>query len=193
MTTLINLLPSDAMRWQFNRRQIAVWTCTLTIVLLVLIALQNVLLDRERRLQQQIDRAEIAVGPLKQASQEIAKQQLAIQDLRGRLAVARSLEQADSTLQLLQIVSAACYALEGHIQLTSYRMDEKSVATVKGQLSKSTKLIVLRGHGENDAFVSALVSLLKDSSAFSEVTLQSSQAESDEGSARRTFQITCAQ
>ena len=199
MKRCVNLLPLTS-QYRFEHWRQARFWCTLWLLVAGALAFgQFLLFDQYQLVRRELDASQVSVAPLIGMQAEIRRLQTTMEQHRRSLESCAALEQTDTPLALLQVVSACCHELSardprGGIALDSLRLDETvAPPTPTGKQPIPRKGLMIVGKAASDPQVTDLVSQLRKSGAFSLVELEASQAQSDQHLSYRTFQIRCRQ
>jgi Tfp pilus assembly protein PilN len=192
MKQTVNLLPMNTQSQLEQNRQLIMWgSVCLMLSGLMALGFLAVKLDTDR-LQHSRDLAEAEVAHLRNASTDSRRAEAESKRLQRLVETSEIIEQKDAPLALIQTIAECCNA-DDHLQIDTVRIDELAVSAERGKVAIPKKQILLNGLADSDIQVSVLVNRLNLSQVFSIVELISSQAQSDDTHARRSFQIRCRQ
>lgn len=198
MNRSVNLMPASCLVWLERRRQFYCWIRLWIACTLVLTVASIVLLNRDQGMRGQLTSAKNKVLDVRSAFNELQNISTELKALKQSVYANRALEQPDLPLKLLQAVSQACQHSPESIQLKSLKFLEvqgaRSSHPPQSETSKrqpdTYQQIILTGLASVES-CGLLVSMLKESSVFSDVELVSSQAIVEQAGGRVSFQIRC--
>jgi Fimbrial assembly protein (PilN) len=190
----VNLIPKSQQirseHWRQAKRWSAVWILSASLIAIGYVAVQY----QQQSLLSRIKTLEVITAPVRRAEDDVRRLTQIRDSQRRSVETAQALEQSDVALAILQVVGNCCSAIGDGVQIDSLRIDEvQQTKSPTGQVTIPKKQLLLVGSAEKDHFVTTLVSKLVESSAFSKVELESSQAVADQQASRRTFQVRCQQ
>ncbi|MGL4514582.1 MAG: hypothetical protein ACRCT8_15950 [Lacipirellulaceae bacterium] len=195
MKRSLNLIPLAARRRMAARRVFRLWSNavgTAGLVCGVLLALEW---GRGLSAVERLRSLDTQYAPLAKLTGELAQLTAQIDQLRAREEISLSLSQATSGLTLLGAVSHAAEEVDGRVYVTRFEFLDAGEGTgVRSSSSDPSAVrptLKLLGAGIDGLVIAAFVEHLRDSGAFSLVSIAATRPLAGGAPAVREFEIEC--